>query len=151
MNTRSRRIRTRDFGAFQCVYHFIASWKPSAVPPTSNQRYRLPRLLCLPFKPSERFVHFSINAQLQVMLKGKMCVAKRSFFSFWNNYVHVHGTITRQAKENSFGFFWPFPFSVLLGTLPSSIPSSGSAYLSPHSDRPSLHLTKPYGETLSSQ
>ena len=58
---------------------------------------------CLPFKPSERFVHLSINGQLQVMLKGKMCVAKRSFFSFWNNYVHVYGTITRQAKENEGG------------------------------------------------
>ena len=49
----------------------------------------------------------------------------------------------------SFGLFRPFPFSVLLGTLPSSIPSF--LYISPHSDRHSLDLTKPYGETLSSQ
>ena len=82
MNTRSRRIRTRDFGAFQCVYslhHFIASWKPSAVPPTLIQSTL----------PSTTFALFAVQAfraicasQHQCAAPGKMCVAKRSFFFF---------------------------------------------------------------------
>ena len=54
------------------------------------------------------------------------------------------------SPSSSFGFFRSFPFSVLLGTFPSSIPSFLYFYLLIPTAL-SLDLTKPYGETLSSQ
>ena len=68
------------------------------------------------------------------------------FFSF--SFLFL--SLANLSPSPSFGFFRSFPFSVLLGTLPK-FHAFLSVYLSPHSDRHLLDLTKPYGETLSSQ
>ena len=68
------------------------------------------------------------------------------FFSFCFPFL----SLPNLSPSSSFEFFRSFPFSVLLGTLPSSIPSFLYFYLFIPAVL-SLDPMKPYGETLSSQ